>query len=77
MILKKFMKYTIYINDHCIGCDKVLEFLEKENIDCTVINVEKDGPAPEVNLLVFPALFIDKRLIAYGEDIIDKLKSDN
>ena len=71
------MKYTIYINDHCIGCDKVLNFIEKENIDCEVINIEKGGTAPAVNLLVFPALFIGKRLIAYGEDIIGKLKSDN
>ena len=71
------MKYTVYINEHCIGCDKVLKYIEKENIDCDVVNVEKGGPAPDVNLLVYPAPFLGKRLIAYGEDIIDKLKSDN
>ena len=71
------MRYTIYINDHCIGCDKVLKFLEEENIDCKVINIEKDSIGPPVDLLVFPALFLGKRLVAYGEDIIDRFKLDN
>ena len=69
------MKYTVYISNHCIVCDKVLKFLEKEKIDCKVVNVEKDNITPPVNLLVFPALFLGKRLVAYGEDIIGKFRS--
>jgi len=55
----------------------VLKFLENEKIDCKVVNVEKDSIGPPVDLLVFPALFLGKRLVAYGDDIIDRLKLDN
>lgn len=62
------MGYSLYTTDHCHACSVVLEFVEQESIKIEVYPTDrKDRPH---DAFVFPALFKDERLIAYGDDDI-------
>jgi glutaredoxin len=67
------MSYIVYVSNHCAGCKTVMNFLSESQIDCQVINVDNNNvPVPE-NIFIFPALFKQEKLIAYGDDIINHL----
>lgn len=63
------MNYTLYVNDDCPSCDKMVRFLESIHLNFRVINLSHGGDAPTGHVLIVPALFEDKRLVAYGPDI--------
>lgn len=69
------MNYTVYINNNCTGCERVIDFLKKQHIPCEIINIEKDNnKRPLKNgFMVYPALYSGENLVAYGDDIIQKL----
>ena len=68
------MKLTLYTGNKCHQCQVVLDFLHSNNIDFTEINVDATKADAPIPLFIFPALFIDDKLEAYGVDIIDRLK---
>ena len=62
------MSYSLYTTDHCHACSVVLEFVKQEGIACEVYPTDrKDRPH---DAFVFPALFKNEKLIAYGDDDI-------
>lgn len=73
------MKYNLYIGKECHECQTVVEFMKVNQIDFRKIHVHKGGEAPPIEIFIFPALFVEDRLIAYGTDIVNYLekKLDN
>jgi len=65
---------VVYVNQQCSSCELVVDFVEKEGIECQVHDIDRDGRNLPAELSVFPALFNGEKLIAYGEDIISYLK---
>jgi len=48
----------------------MLAWLKAEGVEVPVYNIEDDGrPEPPVPLFIFPALFREKKLVAYGDSI--------
>jgi glutaredoxin-related protein len=64
--------YTLYISNHCIACDEVLNHFNSQKIECKVTNV---GSHPNLNRTIFitPALCDDMGVLAYGKDDILKV----
>ena len=68
------MKACVYICHDCPTCERVVSFIKSNDLSCQIINVQDEKPKIQ-RLQIFPALFIDERLVAYGDDILDKLTS--
>lgn len=68
------MIYTLYTGNNCHQCKAVVDFLVDKKVSYKEVNIDEDGVEPPVKLFVFPALFKENTLIAYGIDIIDALK---
>ena len=71
------MDYTLYISNHCISCNEVIEYFESNKIDIKITNV---GSHPNLNRTIFitPALCNTQSVLAYGkEDIIKVLEKHN
>ena len=66
--------FTVYVNNHCPACRLVTEYINQNALKCEVVNIDLEDKNPPVDLWVFPALFEDSRLLAYGEDIIERLQ---
>ncbi len=64
------MKPTIYVANRCHQCGMVKDFVKKSGIDTNIYNVDLSTAQPPIDIFVYPALFIDSKLVAYGEDII-------
>jgi len=60
--------FQVYTVSDCDSCDRVIVYLETNGIDCKIVKCEDEKP--NLPILVFPALFYNDRLIAYGDDII-------
>ncbi len=68
------MSACVYICYNCPSCDRVVEKLEEEHPEVKIVNVQAERPnIPRVQ--IFPALYVDQKLIAYGDDIITKLSA--
>lgn len=66
-------KFTLYVNNHCPSCKVVAEYIKRNALACDVVNIDLSEQEPPLDLMVFPALFQNSRLLAYGEDIITRL----
>lgn len=64
------MIYTLYISNHCSRCDKVVEYLGSKNVDFNVINIDEESDSSVFPVMVIPALMLDGKLLAYGQDIV-------
>jgi len=69
------MNYTLYICNHCRGCEKVIDFLRTNNILIKEINIDVDKVEEPISLMVIPALLKNNTIIAYGIDIIEYLSN--
>lgn len=69
------MKPVVYTAENCHQCQLVKDFVENSNIDTDVKNVDIQNEIPPKEIFIYPALFIDNELVAYGEDIIRYYKS--
>lgn len=66
------MFYTLYIrNENCNRCDEILDFIERKQLQCTIINLDEGGEKPPKKVFTYPVMFKDDELIAYGLDIIE------
>ena len=68
------MNRILYISPNCPVCDRVLQFIAEKKITCRIVNIEGKTITKRITSIV-PALFVDQKLIAYGEDIFLKLAS--
>ncbi|MCF8276851.1 MAG: hypothetical protein K9J17_08960 [Flavobacteriales bacterium] len=68
------MKPVIYVANWCHQCGLVKDFVRSSGIDADIYNVDLQHVQPPHDIFVYPALFVDTTLMAYGEDIIDYLK---
>lgn len=65
------MKPIIYVANGCHQCGLVKNYITKSGVDVDIYNVDLTTKTPPISVFVYPALFVDSKLIAYGEDIID------
>ena len=65
------MRPTIYVANKCHQCKMVKDFVLNSGVETDIFNVDLSSAKPPIDIFVYPALFVDKKLIAYGEDIID------
>jgi len=67
------MRYTLFIGEDCHQCAEVVDYIEKNDINCRKVNVDFSDEEAPVQIFAFPALFEDNELIGYGSDIINYL----
>jgi hypothetical protein len=53
----------------------VLDYLHRRHIDVLVINVDNEGDSPPQEVFIYPVLFLDNTLVAYGLDITEHFRS--
>ena len=72
------MEHKLFIGKDCHDCQKVVEFIVKNDLEVDIINLdEDDATEPPIQIFVRPALFVNGDLKAYGTDIIAYLKQNN
>jgi len=64
------MTPVIYVANRCHQCGMVKDFVKKSGVETKIYNVDLQKAQPPIDIFVYPALFIDTKLVAYGEDII-------
>ena len=64
------MKPVVFLANRCHQCDLVKSYVKKSGVDADIYNVDLTSKKPPIDVFVYPALFVDSKLIAYGEDII-------
>jgi glutaredoxin len=64
-------RYTLYTSNDCSQCSNVQDFLERKSIECLTINVDDEGDSPPEPVFIYPVLFLNDKLLAYGLDIIE------
>ena len=74
--------YILYVGTICPFCKKVENFLNEENIELEIINIEKDRDAmqkliEEGGKRQVPCLFHDGKYLYESDDIIEFLKENN
>lgn len=70
------MRPTVYLANRCHQCDLVQKFIKKSGVDVDIYNVDLSNKKPPIDVFVYPALFVNSKLMAYGEDIIAYFKSE-
>lgn len=68
------MSYQLYITSNCHECEYVLSKLAKWTKIVEVLNVDDRDLETPIPVFVYPAIFKDKLLIAYGSDILEYLE---
>jgi len=71
MVYSTGKRYILYVSNHCVQCDNVVDYLHRKSIECLVINVDNEGDTPPEKVFIYPVLFNHSKLIAYGLDIIE------
>lgn len=74
--------YILYVGTICPFCKKVENFLNEENIELEIINIEKDRKAmqkliEEGGKRQVPCLYHDGEYLYESDDIIEFLKENN
>ena len=66
------MEYTLLIRNECSTCKMIITYMENHDIQCRVVNLDE---VENVNsVIVVPALTINGRVLAYGQDIYTYLR---
>lgn len=73
--------YILYVGTICPFCKKVENFLNEENIELEIVNIEKDRDAmqkliEEGGKRQVPCLFHDGKYLYESDDIIEFLKAN-
>jgi len=63
--------YTLYISNDGVHCGRVVDYLDRKQIDCLTINVDDEGDNPPKKVVFYPVLFENDEILAYGLDIIE------
>ena len=46
MVYSTGKRYILYVSNHCVQCDNVVDYLHRKSIECLVINVDNEGDTP-------------------------------
>lgn len=68
------MSYKLHISNDCPACGRVLEYIMENDIQHELVNVSDPDKNPVEGVLIYPALFTNNNLQAYGDDIITWLR---
>lgn len=73
--------YILYVGTICPFCKKVENFLDEENIELKIVNIEKDRDAmmkliEEGGKRQVPCLYHDGEYLYESDDIIEFLKAN-
>jgi glutaredoxin len=71
MHISKGKRYILYVSNHCVQCENVIDYLQRKSIECLIINVDNEGDTPPEKVFIYPVLFNHDKLMAYGLDIIE------
>ena len=66
-------EYCIYIRTNCRSCQRIAQFIKEKRINIRLINIDNQDEKLPARLMIFPALLLGNKIIAYGDDIIDRL----
>lgn len=68
------MNSTVYICHNCPSCERITNYIIENNVKCEVVNISDNSKkdVPVVN--IFPALYVNNKLKAYGNDILERIK---
>tara|TARA_R100001015_G_C4630196_1_gene191652 strand:+ start:1882 stop:2097 length:216 start_codon:yes stop_codon:yes gene_type:complete len=69
------VKYILYIANNCHECEEVESEVSKMSVEVEIINVDEDDQSPPIPTFAYPALFKGEILLAYGSDILKRLKA--
>lgn len=64
-------RYTLYISNDCTQCATVVDYLQRKRINCLIINVDDEGDTPPQKAFIYPVLYKNDVLLAYGLDIVE------
>lgn len=64
------MSYILYTGNNCHDCAEVVKTMELAGLSFKAINVDESVEQPPVFTFVFPALFENGELKAYGRDVM-------
>jgi len=64
------MSYILYTANNCHGCALVVNELEAKGNKLETYNVDESEERPPIYVVVYPALFENGELVAYGQDIL-------
>ena len=64
-------RYTLFISNDCTQCPTVVDYLQRKKIECLIINIDDEGDRPPEPVFIYPVLFLNDALLAYGLDIIE------
>ncbi|RMG83009.1 MAG: hypothetical protein D6707_01730 [Bacteroidetes bacterium] len=67
----------VYIHNCCYACEQIVAYIHERKIPCEIINLSETNENPPFPILIFPALTINDRLVAYGLDIKKRLNPRN
>ena len=68
------MKYSLYINPYCFACEDIMAYIDSNDLNVNIIDISKTSINSKLPIVVFPALVLNEKLLAYGSDIIKYLK---
>ncbi len=66
-------KFQLYTATVCTGCDRVRKYLIDHDFSIEEINIDLSDRRPPFPIIIVPALIMDDKLLAYGDDIITEL----
>ena len=64
-------RYTLYVSNDCKQCATIVDYLQRKDIEFLLINVDDEGDNPPEKVFIYPVLFMNEALLAYGLDIIE------
>lgn len=62
----------VFVGNNCSGCIRVLDYLKRTKTKCNIKDIQEAGEPWNKRIFAIPALVVNKKLIAYGEDDIVK-----
>jgi glutaredoxin len=65
--------YTLFVDNSCSSCKKIQQYINVNNIPVKTINIDNETYDLPFVIMVVPALVNQKKLIAYGTDILTHL----
>ena len=64
---------VLLVAPDCHECEKVLAYVSEHNIEIRTINLETQDERVKKQILIYPALCDNDKIIAYGTDILKYL----
>lgn len=68
------MTFTLFVRADCHDCDVVTGWLDAAKVPYRTADIDREIMPDGQRLFVAPALCINGRLVAYGVDIIPRLR---